>query len=195
MPFDQPRILAQTLTAAARRAVGAPSAAQWLGAAVLALAGMAAFGIAPGSSVDPAPTRFIERALAAPAIAAVDDGDTGYWQEERVRRGDTVGSVLSRLGIDDPETMAFLRTDPAARPLYQLRPGRGIAVETDEAGRMRALRFIARRRPAPDRGSRRANGWSRPPRRPSWRRAGRWRPAKSARRCSAPPTTPGCRTP
>jgi murein DD-endopeptidase MepM/ murein hydrolase activator NlpD len=143
MPFDQPRILAQTLTAAARRAVGAPSAAQWLGAAVLALAGMAAFGIAPGSSVDPAPTRFIERALAAPAIAELDDGDTGYWQEERVRRGDTVGSVLSRLGIDDPETMAFLRTDPAARPLYQLRPGRGIAVETDEAGRMRALRFIA----------------------------------------------------
>ena len=143
MPFDQPRILAQTLIAAARRAVGAASPGQWLAAAALALSGVAAFGIAPGSAVDPEPSQFVQRALDAPVVTPLAAGGAGYWQEERVRRGDTVGSILARLGIDDPETMAFLRTDPAARPLYQLRPGRGIAVETDDDGRMRALRFIA----------------------------------------------------
>jgi murein DD-endopeptidase MepM/ murein hydrolase activator NlpD len=143
MPFDQPRILAQTLVAAARRAVGAASPGQWLAAAALALSGVAAFGIAPGSAVDPEPSQFVQRALDAPVVTPLAAAGAGYWQEERVRRGDTVGSILARLGIDDPETMAFLRTDPAARPLYQLRPGRGIAVETDDDGRMRALRFIA----------------------------------------------------
>jgi len=38
--------------------------------------------------------------------------------------------------------MAFLRTDPAARPLYQLRPGRPLVVETDDDGRLLQLRFV-----------------------------------------------------
>ena len=51
-----------------------------------------------------------------------------------MRRGDTIGSLLARAGVDDPAAMAFLRTDPAARPLYQLRPGRPLRVATDAAG-------------------------------------------------------------
>ena len=171
MPFDQPRILAQTLVAAARRAVGAASPGQWLAAAALALSGVAAFGIAPGSAVDPEPSQFVQRALDAPVVTPLAAAGARYWREERVRRGDTVGSILARLGIDDPETMAFVRTDPAARPLYQLQPGRGDARSrpTTTAACV-ALRFIASRRPPPDRGPRRGEA-GRVQRRPGGRDA------------------------
>ena len=103
---------------------------QWL-AVVLALSGVAAFGLAPGSALDTAPLRS-SRACRPRKRRRSPSG--AYWREERMRRGDTIGSVLARLGVDDPAALAFLRTNPAARPLYRLRPGKPLPVETDEAG-------------------------------------------------------------
>jgi murein DD-endopeptidase MepM/ murein hydrolase activator NlpD len=39
--------------------------------------------------------------------------------------------------------MTYLRTDAAARPLYQLKPGRPLQIATDTQGRLAALRFLA----------------------------------------------------
>jgi hypothetical protein len=36
-----------------------------------------------------------------------------YWREERVQRGDTIGSLLARAAVDDSEAIEFLRTEPA----------------------------------------------------------------------------------
>src|SRR5439155_17353803 len=66
-----------------------------------------------------------------------------YWREERIAQGDTLGNVFARLGVDDPDALVFLRTDPTARPLYELRPGRPLRVELDDAGRLVQLRFVA----------------------------------------------------
>jgi murein DD-endopeptidase MepM/ murein hydrolase activator NlpD len=116
---------------------------QWAGVAVLALSGVAAFGLAPDTTLDTVPTITVTRALPAPALSALTAAaDAGYWREERVRRGDTVGSVLARLGVDDPDALAFLHSDPAARALYSLRPGKALTVETDAGGALLALRFI-----------------------------------------------------
>ena len=110
-------------------AIGAWSAGQWLAVAVLGLSGVAAFALAPDTTLEVVPVQQIARALPNPLVAVADaregmaDDTTHYWREERVRRGDTIGAVLARLAVDDPEAIAFLRTDPAARPLYQLRPG------------------------------------------------------------------------
>jgi murein DD-endopeptidase MepM/ murein hydrolase activator NlpD len=41
-----------------------------------------------------------------------------------------------------PEALQFLRGDPSARPLYQLRPGKPLTVETDDAGRLLRLRLV-----------------------------------------------------
>jgi murein DD-endopeptidase MepM/ murein hydrolase activator NlpD len=68
--------------------------------------------------------------------------DEGYWREERVRRGDTVGSVLARVGVDDAAGENFLRSDARARPFYQLRPGKALRVKIDADGRMLALRYL-----------------------------------------------------
>jgi len=64
-----------------------------------------------------------------------------YWREERVRRGDTIGALLARAGIDDAGLTALVQRDPAARALYQLRPGQPVRVATDADDRFVELRF------------------------------------------------------
>jgi murein DD-endopeptidase MepM/ murein hydrolase activator NlpD len=134
------RILAQHETAAVRSG-GRFRLPHVLAIAVLALTGVAAFGIAPETTLDLPPGRLVERALPAPAFVPIADDPGPYWREERVRRGDTIGSLLARAGVDDPAVMAFVRTNPDARPLYQLKPGRPLQVATDGAGGLVALRF------------------------------------------------------
>ena len=139
----KPRILAQPFRAAARAVVRSLSAGQALAVAVLGFAGVAAFGITPDTALDTVAVRHVTRALPVPAIASSDAVQDHYWREERVQRGDTIGSLLARAAVDDPAAMEFLRTDPSARALYQLRPGRALKVATDDDGRLTALRFIA----------------------------------------------------
>lgn len=117
------------------------SPGQWAALAVLSLSAVAAFGIAPGTVLETVPTRTIERPLPLPALAGSDDANAIYWREERVQRGDTIGALLARAGVDDAVAMQFLRTDAAARPIYQLRPGRAVEVAVDDAGDLVALRF------------------------------------------------------
>jgi murein DD-endopeptidase MepM/ murein hydrolase activator NlpD len=71
------------------------------------------------------------------------DGATStYWREERVQPGDTIGSLLARAGVEDAGALTWLRTDAAARPLYQLKPGRPLQIATAADGRLAALRFL-----------------------------------------------------
>jgi len=109
---------------------------------ILGLSGVAAFGFAPDTSLDATPIRTIVTSLPVPQLAALTDGDAPFWREERVQRGDTIGSLLARAGVDDSAAMAFLRTDLRARALYQLKPGQSVRVAVDEQGRFEALRFV-----------------------------------------------------
>jgi murein DD-endopeptidase MepM/ murein hydrolase activator NlpD len=119
------------------------SPGQALAIVVLGLAGVAAFGITPDTSLDTVAVRSISRPLPLPAIASAEEIGDRYWREERVQRGDTIGSLLARAAVVDADAMDFLRTDPAARALYQLRPGRPLFVATDDEGRLAGLRFLA----------------------------------------------------
>jgi len=114
---------------------------QWLAVVVLGLTGVAAFGISPETSLDATPIRTIVTALPVPKITAAAD-DAPFWREERIQRGDTIGGLLARAGVDDASAMAFLRTDFRARALYQLKPGRSVRVAIDDGGRLEALRFV-----------------------------------------------------
>jgi murein DD-endopeptidase MepM/ murein hydrolase activator NlpD len=112
-------------------------------AAMFGLSGVAAYGLAPDTAVEPVPTYLLVRTLVAPAAVQLDDLSGIYWREERIRRGDTVGSVLSRMGVDDADALSFLHADRAARAVYQLKPGRPLRVATDDDGRLQQLRMIA----------------------------------------------------
>ena len=118
-----------------------------------------------------------------------------YWREERMQRGDTIGSVLARARVVDPDAMEFLRTDPSARALYQLRPGARCRVATDDDGRLLAIAVSRQqRRDTVGRAFRRRDS------RAQRSAAGRDAPDDArrrnrSRRCSRRPTRPDCPTP
>ena len=142
MTTHKPRILAQSARGAAPRVAGAPVTGQLVVVALFfGLTGAAAFGIVAGSEPEFVPTHVLRLDLPRPEVAVVGDGTAGYWREERVRRGDTIGGVLARLGVDDPAALEFLRSDASSRALFQLRPGKPLTVETDEDGRLLTLHF------------------------------------------------------
>ncbi|HKW79829.1 MAG TPA: peptidoglycan DD-metalloendopeptidase family protein [Casimicrobiaceae bacterium] len=132
-------ILAQRATSLPRR-IGAGRAAAVL--ALMAIGVVAAFGFAPGTLAPEVATHFVVRDLALPALAPAASGD-GYWREARIERGDTLGSVLARLAVNDPAAQQFLRSAAGARPLYQLTPGKSVRVETSDDGRLMSLRYLA----------------------------------------------------
>src|SRR5512134_1520814 len=84
---------------------------------------VAAFGIAPDTRVEDIPVSAVVEQLAlSPALAPAVPAE--YWREERVQRGDTVASLLTRLQVDDAAALDALRGARGARSLYQLVPGR-----------------------------------------------------------------------
>ena len=150
--------------------------------------GVAAFGIAPDTALDTVPRRKVVRAAAGRRLGAADATDAPFWREERVQRGDTIGSLLARAGVDDPQALAFLRTDPAARA--------AVPAAARPAGARRDRRRRAPARAAlssPANGdllaiTRHGDAFARERAAAGRRRASRCAPARSARRCSAPPT-------
>ena len=116
------------------------SLGQWLFTALLAGGAVAAFALVPTDEPVAVPTMAVVRDLPLPRID--ERKPAVYWHSERVERGDTIGSLLARAGVDDDAAFNFLRTDPAARPLYQLRPGRALRVATDDDGALVELRFL-----------------------------------------------------
>ena len=133
------RILAQSASTPAGRA-----SARGLAAAVLlmGLGMVAAFGLAPDTMLADVPTQTVARELNLPALIPSPPAD-GYWREERIQRGDTLGGILARLSVTDPAALGFLRSDAHAKPLYQLKPGKSLRVRTDEDGRLIALSYLA----------------------------------------------------
>jgi murein DD-endopeptidase MepM/ murein hydrolase activator NlpD len=116
------------------------SPAPWLLTAFLAGSAVVAFALAPDDDDVMVPTMAVLRELPLPAVAA--RAPAVYWHDERVQRGDTIGSLLARAGVDDDAAFRFLRTDPSARALYQLRPGRPLHFATDDDGDLVELRFL-----------------------------------------------------
>ncbi|HYQ98648.1 MAG TPA: peptidoglycan DD-metalloendopeptidase family protein [Casimicrobiaceae bacterium] len=146
MAASKVEILAQSARGALGRGARAvvPRAGLALaGLAVLALSGVAAFGLAPDTALPPPPATTIVRPLPLPALVPQDEGTaTAYRDEDHIRRGDTIGSALARLGVDDPQAIVFLTSDPSARPFYQLRPGQSLRVATRGDGTLLELRFV-----------------------------------------------------
>jgi murein DD-endopeptidase MepM/ murein hydrolase activator NlpD len=122
------------------RTLARVSLGQWLFTALLAGGAVAAFALVPTDDPASVPIMAVVRDLPVPRVEAREPSI--YWHDERVERGDTIGSLLARAGVDDNAAFNFLRTDPSARPLYQLRPGRALRLATDDNGDLVELRFL-----------------------------------------------------
>lgn len=112
-----------------------------LGGSVAAIGMATAIAVAP-SDPDTAEIKTVIEQLAVEKIQPVAQGDTGYLREERIQRGDTLGSILSRLGITDPGALDFISSSPQTRPMYQqLAPGKVVVARTSDDGQLQSLHF------------------------------------------------------
>ena len=118
---------------------------RWLVAlSTIPLLGMAvAFGIAPATDPRPVELKTVIENLVLPQAAILNEGDSAFWREARIQRGDTIASLLNRLQVEDEAAVNFIRSAKHAKTLYQLIPGRSVRAQTSEDGELIALRYIA----------------------------------------------------
>lgn len=117
-------------------------------AAVLAmLAGSAvtAFGVAPLSVLpEVAPpvitqiTQQVTPTQLPEQLQRLDLQSLSLFRSDVTRSADTVDSLLTRLGVDDPDAAAFIRNDPLAATVLQGRIGKSVKATVEE-GRLRQL--------------------------------------------------------
>ncbi len=104
---------------------------------------LTAFGIAPDTSLDALQVKVMEEELAVPLLPTQRLGSTPLHRQDRVQRGDSVATILDRLGVQDPGAFDALRQNKEASPLFrQLRPGRPIHAVTSQTGELIELRYF-----------------------------------------------------
>jgi murein DD-endopeptidase MepM/ murein hydrolase activator NlpD len=102
---------------------------------------VAAFGTTPATELK-APQQTVTEQLAVIAVPAEPDGGNLFVREERIERGDSVASLLARLGVADEDAFRFLRQAREAEPMFrQLRPGRVVTARVSERGALHELVF------------------------------------------------------
>ena len=110
----------------------------------LALCAFGAAGVAPiAPDAAELPVRAITEELRLPTLSEQVEklvpSEQFYIAEERIRAGDTLASLLARLGVADEAVARFIRSDATARPLMQLRPGRKVQAKLSEDGSLQSL--------------------------------------------------------
>jgi murein DD-endopeptidase MepM/ murein hydrolase activator NlpD len=114
------------------------------GAVFLAVCAFGATAVAPmAPDASDLPVKSIAQDLALPnladQIAALQQDQQQFVHEERVRPGDSLGSLLTRLGVDDAQAQNFIRSDKLARTVLKLKTGKRIEARTDENGLLLSL--------------------------------------------------------
>lgn len=114
-----------------------------VGVAGISMFGMvAAFGTAPSTLELQGLQQAVVESLTTPTPLAVDAADESYVREERIQNGDTVSSLISRLGVQDPAALAFLQGNATAQPMFrQLSPGKTVTARVGPQGELRSLIF------------------------------------------------------
>jgi murein DD-endopeptidase MepM/ murein hydrolase activator NlpD len=109
-----------------------------------ALCAFGAAGVAPmAPDAADLPVKSITQELAIPdlaeQIAHLQSDEQQYFREERVRPGDTLAALLSRLGVNDDAATAFIKSDRTAYAILQLKPGKRIQATTGKDGQLLRL--------------------------------------------------------
>lgn len=110
----------------------------------LAVCAFGAAGVAPmAPDASNLPVRSVTEELAVPSlseqIAMLQSDDQSYLREEKVRPGDTLATLLSRLGVHDDAAAAFIKSDRVAYSVLQLKAGRRVQAQTNKDGQLQRL--------------------------------------------------------
>ena len=93
---------------------------------ICTFAAVTAFGVAPLADSAVPEQRLMSEPLLINTVNAANS-DASFVQHEKIRRGETLSSLLSRMGVNDDEIAGFVRRDRTARGLLELRPGRTVS--------------------------------------------------------------------
>ena len=115
--------------------------------ALAAFFALCAFGAAAVAPLAPdaadLPVKLITEDLPSPALSGQMDAEDAapqtYISEEKVRPGDTLAALLTRLGVDDDRAAAFIKSDKTAHEVMQLKPGKLVQAQVDEEGQLKWL--------------------------------------------------------
>jgi murein DD-endopeptidase MepM/ murein hydrolase activator NlpD len=100
-----------------------------------------AFGTAPGTLEIAGISQPIVQQLAPPPISVIDVTGDIFVREDRIQRGDTVDSLLGRLGVDN-KGLAFLRGDARTAVIFrQMSPGKSVTARVGGDGSLHSLVF------------------------------------------------------
>jgi len=114
-----------------------------VGVAALGLFGMvAAFGTAPSTQEIQGFQQTVVEQLASPPLGLIDNADDAFMREERIQRGDTVASLLARLGVRESGALDFLRDNRGTQAIFrQLSPGKNVTARVGNQGELQSLIF------------------------------------------------------
>ncbi len=112
-------------------------------AVTTALAAVTALATAPlRHAEDPLPAlQTVIDSLPVTSTSLYGESDETFVRAERIQRGETLASLLNRLGATDPDFHKFVASNPLARKLLQLPSGRTVTADIDSAGRVRSLQY------------------------------------------------------
>ncbi len=113
----------------------------------LALCAFGAAAVAPmAPDAADLPVKTLTEELSLPNVtgqmADEDQVVQSYVSEEKVRSGDTLASLLTRLGVDDANATSFIKSDKTAHEVMQLKPGKLVQAQTDQDGQLTWLSAI-----------------------------------------------------
>lgn len=115
------------------------------GAIFLTVCAFGAAGVAPlAPDASDLPVKSIAQDLELPNLAdqitALQKDDQQFIHEEKVRPGDTLAALLTRLGVDDAAAVDFIKSDKVAKAVMQLKTGKRVQAQTGENGELQWLR-------------------------------------------------------
>lgn len=99
-----------------------------------------AFGVAPDTVTRDIAQETVVAEVALPEPVATDSGVFDFWREERIQPGDTLATMLGRLGVDAAEIPAIL----GASREYSARfvAGRSVLANVTAGGRLLLFRYL-----------------------------------------------------
>ena len=109
-----------------------------------AVSAFGAFGVVPlAPDAADLPVKKITQQLNLPQldeqIATLEGNEQHFIREEKVLRGDTLGALMLRLGIEDDEANQFMKSDAIARSVLQVKSGKSVRAQTNDTGELEWL--------------------------------------------------------
>ncbi|RZI41879.1 M23 family metallopeptidase [Herbaspirillum sp. HC18] len=110
----------------------------------LAVCAFGAAGVAPmAPDAADLPVKSITEELSVPSlseqIAKLQSDEQLFVREEKVRPGDTLATLLSRLGVSDDAAASFIKSDRIAYNVLKLKAGRRVQAQTNKEGQLQRL--------------------------------------------------------